>query len=204
MPAVTKLSETPCIDATAQVSDSIIGRWTEIGPGWSIVESTLGDYSYAAGCDGVIHYTRIGKFCSLASHVVINPGDHPMERVSQHHFTYRRAQYRLGSDDAQLFDWRRSRACRIGNDVWMGHGAKVMSGVTVGTGAVVAAGAVVTKAVAPYQVVGGVPARPIRMRFSGAIVEKLLQSQWWDWPHDTLRERLDDFCDIQRFVARYC
>ena len=70
----------------------------------------LRDYSYAAGTDGVIHYAQIGKFCSIASHVAINPGDHPMGRVTHHHLTYRRRQFGLApQDDAEFFDWRRAK-----------------------------------------------------------------------------------------------
>ena len=158
------LSPIPSIDASAIVCDSSMGNWTEVGPGWSILESHIGDYSYAAGSHGVIYYTHIGKFCSLASHVVINPGNHPMNRVSQHHFTYRRQNYAMGPDDTTLFDQRRDNACQIGHDVWIGRGAMVMAGVSVGTGAVVGAGAVVTKSVPPYSVAVGVPAKVIGKR----------------------------------------
>ena len=198
------LSPIPSIDASAIVCDSTMGNWTEIGPGWSILESHIGDYSYAAGSHGVVHYTRIGKFCSLASHVVINPGNHPMNRVSQHHFTYRRQNYALGPDDTTVFDQRRKNACQIGHDVWLGHGAMVMAGVSVGTGAVVGAGAVVTKDVLPYQVVAGVPAYPVRPRFPKSVAEKLLASRWWDWSHETLYERINDLMDLDRFLEQYC
>ena len=142
-------SRVPRVYATAEVRRSSLGEWTEVGPGWPILESTIGDYSYAAGSHGVIHYTRVGKFCSLASHVVINPGDHPMDRVSQHHFTYRRHQYAMGPDDPTLFEQRGDNACHIGHDVRIGHGAMIMAGVSVGIGAVVGAGAVGTKQVPP-------------------------------------------------------
>ena len=198
------LSPIPSIDASAVVCNSTLGEWTEVGPGWSILESQIDDYSYAAGSHGVIHYTQVGKFCSLASHVVINPGNHPMIRVSQHHFTYRRRQYQMGSDDPALFDMRRNNDCRIGHDVWIGHGAMVMAGVSVGTGAVVGAGAVVTKDVLPYQVVAGVPARLMRRRFPKSVAEKLLSSRWWDWSHETLCERMNDLMDLDRFLEQYC
>ena len=77
--------------------DSQIGAWTELGPGTTIVESTFGDYSYAAG-DVPIIYCDVGKFCSIASHARLNPGNHPMDRVTQHHATYRRVPVRLRRD----------------------------------------------------------------------------------------------------------
>lgn len=96
------LGEAPVIHPGAQVSECRLGAWTEIGPGWTLIETDFGDYSYAAGSDGVIQYARVGTFCSIASHVVINPGDHPMSRVTQHHLTYRRRRYGLGVEDGVL------------------------------------------------------------------------------------------------------
>jgi hypothetical protein len=192
------------IHPSASVVDSRIGAYTDIGPGWSVFEASLGDYSYLAGSDGVVHCASIGRFCSIASHVAINPGDHPMDRVTQHHCTYRRRRYRLAeNDDERVFAWRRGRHCSIGHDVWIGTAAQVMAGVSIGHGAVVGAGAVVTRDVAPYQVVAGVPARPLRSRFPAPIAQRLLRIAWWDWDRPTLEERFHDFDSIERFIARY-
>jgi hypothetical protein len=204
-PPVTVLGEQPLVHAGAVVRDCRLGAWTEIGPGWSLLETDFGDYSYAAGTNGVIHYARIGKFCSIASHVVINPGDHPMDRVTQHHLTYRRRQFMLASDDdAETFAWRRSQPCEIGHDVWIGHGAKVMAGVRIGTGAVIGAGAVVTRDVGPYEIAVGVPARTVRTRFTEDVVSRLLASAWWEWDRPTLEDRWRDLCDLPSFLERYC
>jgi hypothetical protein len=167
-----------------------------------MLESTFGDYSYAAGQVSIV-YADVGKFCSLAAQVRINPGNHPMNRVTQHHLTYRRAMYGFGEDDTAFFDWRRAHRCTVGADVWLGHGAIIMPGVQIGSGAVVGAGAVVTKDVPPYMIVGGVPAKPIRPRFPAAVVEQLLQIAWWEWDHATLQARFDDLLDLERFLAKY-
>jgi len=93
----------------------------------------------------------------------------------------------------------------IGNDVWLGKNSIVLSGVSIGDGAVVAAGSVVTRNVKPYSIVGGVPARELRFRFSEEQVEQLLSIAWWDWTDDEIRERSDDLCspDIDSFVSTY-
>lgn len=194
----------PQIHPSAAIAESVIGIYTDIGPNWTVIESRIGDYSYLAGSDGTVIHTGIGKFCSIASRVVINPGDHPMHRVTQHHCTYRRRRYGFAAtDDEEIFAWRRRRKCHIGHDVWIGTNAQVMAGVSIGTGAVVAAGAVVTRDVSPYQVVAGVPARPLRMRFTPAIVEKLLGIAWWDWDRSTLEQRFADFSNLERFIEIY-
>lgn len=199
------LGAEPLVHPGAVVRDSRLGAWTEIGPGWSLLEVDFGDYSYAAGTDGVIHHASVGRFCSIASHVVINPGDHPMERVTQHHLTYRLRRYGLaGEDDASFFAWRRGRPVEIGHDVWIGHGAKVMAGVAIGIGAVIGAGAVVTRDVGPYEVAVGSPARVVRRRFPEDVARRLLDTAWWDWDRATLVLRWRELCDLHGFLERNC
>ncbi len=188
-----KLGPEPLIDPTAQVRQATLGRYTEIGARTAFVESSMDDYSYVVNDSNVI-YTTIGKFCSIAAMTRINPGNHPMQRASQSHFTYRASAYfEDAQDDAAFFDWRRSTPVTISHDVWIGHGAIILPGRTIGTGAVVAGGAIVTKDVAPYAIVAGNPARPIRDRFPKPIAERLLRLGWWDWDHARLRGALDDF-----------
>lgn len=198
-----QLGEEPHIHPSCHVVDSYLGAYTDLAANTSLIESTFGDYSYTAG-DVSIIYTDVGKFSNIASHVRINPGNHPMERVTQHHMMYRRAQYGFGdSDTTDIFERRRSARCTIGHDTWLGHAAIIMPGVTVGTGAVVGSGAVVTKDVDPYAVVVGVPARPIRFRFPPETVEKLLAIAWWDWDRTTLEARIEELVDVDAFVERY-
>lgn len=200
-----KLGLEPVIDPTATVRDAVLGRYTEIGARTVFAESTLGDYSYVVNDSNII-YTTIGKFCSIAAHTRINPGNHPMQRASQAHFTYRASAYfEDAQDEAAFFDWRRSTPVTIGHDVWIGHGAIVLAGRSIGTGAVVAGGAVVTKDVPDYTIVAGNPARIIRRRFPEEIAERLKALAWWDWEHAALRTALDDFraLSVEAFLDKY-
>ena len=200
-----QLSTEPLIDPTAETRDCRLGAYTEVGARTRLLEVVLQDYSYVVN-DSDIAYAGFGKFCSIAAMTRINPGNHPMARASQSHFTYRASAYFPGEqDDEDLFAWRRASAVEVGHDVWIGHGAIVLPGRSIGTGAVVAAGAVVTKNVAPYAVVAGNPARVIRQRFPDGIAERLQRLAWWDWDHARLRAALPDFRrePVERFLEKY-
>ncbi|MFT8708347.1 MAG: DapH/DapD/GlmU-related protein [Sporolactobacillus sp.] len=195
-----RLNRQPAIASSAVVINSELGEWTDIGPNTKMEETKFGDYSYTDG-DATIIYAEIGKFCSIASHVRINPGNHPMDRVTQHHLTYRRIRYQFAdTDDAQIFNRRRSRPVIIGHDVWIGHAAIILPGVTIGTGAVIGSGAVVTKDVAPYMIAVGVPAHLLRPRFPEPIIQEIMASEWWNWDRKQLEEHFEELCDLEAFL----
>jgi phosphonate metabolism protein (transferase hexapeptide repeat family) len=199
------LSTTPLVHPSAEATDCRLGAYCEVGARTQLLEVTLGDYSYIVN-DSDAAYATIGKFCSIAAMTRINPGNHPMDRASQSHFSYRASAYFAGAaDDDDFFAWRRAHPVTIGHDVWIGHGAIVLPGRAIGTGAVIAAGAVVTKDVAPYAIVAGNPARVIRARFPEAIAARLQRLAWWDWSHARLQAALPDFqkLPIDRFLERH-
>lgn len=200
-----KLSETPFIHETAKVSQSKLGRYTEVGAHCHVAWSTLGDYSYCVG-GTQIAYATIGKFANIAANVRIYASMHPMERASLHHFTYRSAQYFDGEEDDQaFFEWRANNGITVGHDTWIGHGVVIMPGITIGNGAIIGSNAVVTKDVADFAIAVGVPARTIKQRFSADVARRLDALAWWDWSHDQLRGALPDFrvLSIEAFLAKY-
>lgn len=195
----------PFLHDRATVTATKLGRFVEIGEGSRIAHSEIGDYSY---CDRYadIANTVVGKFANIAAFARIGPTDHPMERAALHHFMYRSADlWDDAEDDAAFFAHRRSRIARIGHDTWIGHAAVIRPEVKVGDGAVVASMAVVTRDVAPYEIVAGIPARPMRRRHSPEIAERLIALAWWDWSHERLRAALGDFraLPVEAFLEKH-
>lgn len=199
------LGDDPYVHADCSVIGSTLGVFTEVGQGSRLLNSTLGDYSYCERyCD--IANARIGKFSNIASFVRIGPTDHPMDRASQHHFLYRSRDYWPDQEnDEAFFAHRESRIAYIGHDTWIGHAAIIKPEVTVGDGAIIASNAVVTRDVAPYSIVGGVPAKPIRQRFTATIADRLMALAWWDWSHDEIGYALQDFrhLSVEAFLEKH-
>jgi phosphonate metabolism protein (transferase hexapeptide repeat family) len=202
---MTYLSETPHIDPTARVTDSILGRYTEVGPGCHVSSSTLGDYSYCVE-NTQIAYAEIGKFANIAAHVRIYASRHPTHLASLHHFTYRSSWYFDDlEDDEAFFENRAEKTIHIGHDTWIGHGAVIMPGVTVGNGAVVGSNAVVTRDIPAYAITVGVPAKVIKQRFDNRTAERMEKLAWWNWPHQLLHDRITDFRTLpaEQFLDKY-
>jgi phosphonate metabolism protein (transferase hexapeptide repeat family) len=197
------LSETPTVADSAQLTDCRLGKFTEVMEHTVMAETAMGDYSYICTY-GSVRYAEIYKFSNIAAHVCINPGNHPFERPTLHHFTYRGAQYGFSeSNDEVFFNWRRVQKVSIGNDTWIGYGSIIMPGITIGNGSIVGSNSVVTKDVPSYTVVAGSPAKVIRKRFPSMIAMSIESIKWWDWDYETIKSRFEDFKDLRLFLDKY-
>lgn len=122
----------------------------------------------------------IGKYCQIGADVAIHTTNHPMSFMS----TY----INKNLFDGELVTLKEIKRTIIGNDVWIGHNVIILGNVTIGNGAILAAGAVVTKDVAPYTIVAGVPAKPTKKRFSERIIQEIEDLKWWDLSETELEE----------------
>ncbi|MDX8453912.1 DapH/DapD/GlmU-related protein [Mesorhizobium sp. VK9D] len=195
----------PRIHPTAELKACKLGRYVSIGERVILREVTVGDFSYFERHSEAI-YTTIGKFCSIAANSRINALEHPIERLTQHKVSYRPNEYFrwLGVDTA-FRARRQAKAVSVGHDVWIGHGAVIMPGVAIGNGAVIGANAVVTHDVAPYTIVAGVPAKPLRQRFEPEIAARIENLAWWGWPPEKLARAVPDMqaMPIEAFLDRW-
>ena len=201
---IKRLGKVPCIHENCQMYNVELGEYTEIGLNNIFENVKFNDFSYT-GRLCTLQNVEVGKFSNIADLARIGPVFHPIERPTLHHFTYRRIKYGFATtDDEKFFQWRAEQKVYIGHDTWLGHGTIIMPGVKIGNGAVVGSGAVVTKDVDPYTIVVGVPAKPIKKRFAEDTVRKLEEIKWWDWSHEVIKERLDDFyLPIEAFTDKY-
>lgn len=144
-------------------------------------------YQYPINNDKLI----IGKFCSIACNAkfLMTSGNHTMKSLSTYTFPIFYEEW--GLDTRHITDaWDNRGDIVIGNDVWIGYDAVIMSGVEIGDGAIIGTRAVVTRDVPPYTIVGGVPSRAIKKRFSDDMISELLSIKWWDWPYEKIQANI--------------
>lgn len=145
-------------------------------------------YHYPVNHDRLV----VGKFCSIAcgAKFIFTSANHSMSSLSTYPFPIFFEEWDL--DVTNITDaWDNKGDIIIGNDVWIGFEAVILSGVTIGDGAIIGARALVTKDIPPYTIVGGVPAKPIRKRFDNVTIAKLLELKWWDWSEERIKANLE-------------
>jgi acetyltransferase-like isoleucine patch superfamily enzyme len=159
----------------------------------------IGRFTYF-NYDCEITDANLGRYCSVGQRCLINPGEHPTDWLSTHPFVGDASGVSCGMAGepayaaiagAALSAPRPTKRVTIGHDVWLGANTVVLSGVSIGDGAVIAAGAVVSRNVAPFAVVGGVPARVLRYRFPADMIKRLGQLRWWDYDLGAVRGAID-------------
>lgn len=175
-----------------------IGKKARVDKRTDIHKLSLGDYSSISGPHSYVEDAIIGKYCSIARNTIIGPSSHNYNWVTTSNLLVLKD---FGFINQDILDFP-SVPTIIGNDVWIGINAIVLRGVTIGDGAIIAAGAVVTKDVAPYSIVGGVPAKHIKFRYSKNQISDLLSIAWWDWDEVRLKNNISLFYDIEKFIEK--
>jgi acetyltransferase-like isoleucine patch superfamily enzyme len=148
---------------------------------------------------GMEESIEIGSYCSIADNVTIfGGGEHNTDWVTTFPLRLAYGDPYGGKDGLPSTKGK----TRIGNDVWIGYGTAILSGVTVNDGAVIGAYSLITKDVLPYSIVGGNPAKLIKYRFTDQQISELLKIQWWNWPHARIIKFMDLLSsnDIDRFI----
>lgn len=173
----------------------------------NIINSSIGFASYI-GEDCFLPNSQIGKYCSIASNVKLLPYTHPTHNFVSTHPCFYSTLKQSGFTFVKIqkfkeilyFNSKEKLFIKIGNDVWIGNDVKLIGGIEIGDGAIIAAGAFVTKNVQPYEIVGGLPAKTIRFRFSQEQILELLNVKWWDLPFEIIRKNSEIFDDINNFI----
>nr|WP_214710814.1 DapH/DapD/GlmU-related protein [Exiguobacterium sp. s55] len=181
----SKIMMNASIGDNSIVKNSNLSRSVSIHRNNYIDSTVIGDHSYT-GMNTIIMHSEIGKFCSVSWNVTVGPSEHDYSKLTTHSFLYTTDSV---LNNHELIEYNRfNRHCEIGNDVWIGCNSVVLRGVEIGTGAVIGANSVVTKDVPPYAIVVGNPAVILKYRFEKNIIDKILDTKWWDLPDEIIKE----------------
>lgn len=176
-------------------NDCSIDVHSQIEPDCHIFKGTIinkckiASFSYI-GRNSLIQNAEIGRFCSISKEVNIGLGSHPLDMFSTSQVFYRKSNALKLDIIPKDLGFKEYKPIQIGHDVWIGTRAIILDGVSVGHGAVIAANSVVTKDIPPYAIVGGVPAKIIKYRFSETVIREMLELKWWEWEITKIKDEM--------------
>ena len=180
-----------------------------IGKNAVVKDCQIGFASYVA-YESHIEHCQIGKYCCIGPYVRTITGKHPIEFAAMHPFFYAKKN-QIGEsyvdttkyEEHDYIDNEKHYQVFIGNDVWIGNGAKIMAGVHIGDGAVIAADALIVKDVEPYSIVGGVPAKLIKWRFSPEMIERFKKIKWWEYDESIIKKNAKLFENVEQMLEQF-
>ncbi|MBN0989584.1 CatB-related O-acetyltransferase [Amphritea sp. RP18W] len=193
------------INGSSKIALAEFGFANVVHDGVSLYNVRLGDYSYVS-YNTVLINSHVGKYCSIGPGCRIGLGKHPLNYVSTHPAFFSKSSTILQPalcNENESPQFEEFENIQIGNDVWIGASVIIVDGITIGDGAVIGAGSVVTKNVADYDVVAGVPAKRIKRRFSEDTIAKIKETEWWDFSFSELKKSAATFRDVDDFIVKY-
>ena len=181
-------------------STIILNQYVVLFDNVTLFDVNIGSYTYIQSNTNIFN-CEIGNFCSIAGNVTIGLAAHPTQYVSTHPVFFDNTQpLPFFFTNSKKFTDTLPRTI-IGSDVWIGQGVMIKAGIKVGHGSIIAAGAVVIKDVEPYSVVGGIPSKILKYRFSTEIVSKLLELRWWNKDEEELKVLADYFDNPRKLIS---